>query len=104
MTRLAVTIVISCSSISGEYSLRIWRWLAARDAPGGERPAALARVLAILLDVGEVVEEVAGAGDRAEDREGEAGLRDRARVGELERSDERDEQKDVLGPLLRPRR
>ena len=50
-----------------------------RDLPGGDRPVALLRVLAVELDVDQVVDEVARARDEAEGGEGERGV-ERARV------------------------
>jgi hypothetical protein len=65
---------------------------------------ALVGVAAVVLDVAEVVEQVAGAGDRAEGDEGEERVGDLRRLVELLREHEAGEDEDVLDPLPRPHR
>ena len=57
------------------------------ELPGGDRPVALLRVRAVELDVVEVVDQIAGAGDRAEGDEGERRVAERADVVELAREE-----------------
>ena len=68
-----------------------------------ERAEALLRVLAVELDVEQVVDVVAGAGDRAEGDEGEQRLDHLVRLVELAREEQAGEDEDVLDPLLRAR-
>src|SRR5262249_56420654 len=66
-----------------------------------ERPQALLRVLAVALDVDDVVHDVHRGRGEADGGEGEAGEAERARREELLREDERGEEQQVLDPLPR---
>ena len=80
--------------------------IAVRDAElaRGDRPEALLRVLAVLLDVVGVVDQVAGRGDRAEGDEGDRRGEDRVDLVELAREQQPREDEQVLDPLLRAHR
>ena len=75
---------------------------ALRELARGQRPEPLLRVLAVELDVDQVVDEVAGAGDRAEGDEGQCRLQHRVRLVELAGEQQPGEDQDVLDPLVRP--
>lgn len=87
---------------SGEQHDRHGDGHARRQRPRGDRPEALARVLAVGVGVPDVVDQVDAAGDQAEqderdqDREQDAGLRDRAR------GERHGEHEHVLRPLPGP--
>ena len=74
------------------------------ELAGSQRPEALLRVLAVELDVDQVVDEVAGAGDQAEGDEGERRLQHIVGLVELAREQQPGEDEDVLDPLGRPPR
>ena len=59
---------------------------------------------AILLAVENIVHQVDGARQRAEDQEGERGAEDGVPVVELVREDERGKNKEILRPLIRTKR
>jgi len=61
-------------------------------------------VLAVELDVDQVVDEVAGAGDQAEGDEGEERLEDVVGLVELAGEEQPGEDEDIFDPLLRPPR
>ncbi len=79
------------------------RVIARADAElaGGDRAEALLRVLAVLLDVVGVVDQVAGRRDRAEGEEGDGRGEDRVDLVELAGEQEAREHEQVLDPLLR---
>src|SRR5207237_6860707 len=73
------------------------------EGAGGDRPQALLRVQAVLGAVGDVVEEVDGAGEGAEEGErGERGPDERRQ--ELLGEDQAREDEEVLRPLARAQR
>ncbi len=82
------------------------------DHPGGalgqraarDRAPALVGVAAVVLDVAQVVEQVAGTRDRAEGDEGHQDVGDGAGLVEAPREDDPGEDQDVLHPLLRAQR
>src|SRR5438093_1561421 len=69
-----------------------------------EGAIALGGVLAVLVDVGKVVDQVHAATGGAEHQEAGQSATDERGVGELEREDQAEEQQAVLDPLLRPTR
>ena len=73
------------------------------EAAGGDGAVALLGMQAILVAVGHVVEQVDGAGEPAEDREGAERGPHRRREQAL-REDQTAEDEQVLDPLLRPQR
>src|SRR5690606_18682081 len=75
-----------------------------RQLAACDRPRALVRVVAVVLAVAQVVEEVAGARDRAEGDEGKRRGQDLVALVELAGEEEPGEDEQVLHPLSRPER
>ena len=74
---------------------------ARRQLPAGDRAVALVGMLAVVLAVAQVVEQVAGAGHRAEGGEGDRGVHERAALVQASREQDPGEDEQVLDPLLR---
>ena len=75
-----------------------------RQRARGDRPPRLQRVPPIGFAIGDVVEEIDGPGQRAENQKGRQRERDGGRVEQAAREDQRRENNEVLGPLFRPER
>ena len=73
------------------------------EPAGGDRPDALARIQAVSLSIGDVVEQVDGAGQRAEDRERRQRRPHGAREQPL-REDQPREDEQIFDPLSRAHR
>jgi hypothetical protein len=68
--------------------------------PAGDRAQALLRVHAVAFVVGDVVDQVDGAGDEAECPENRQRLEAVSRVRQVAGEDQRRENEDVLDPLV----
>ena len=71
---------------------------------GGDRPARLEGMLPIAVAIDDVVDEIDGARQAAEDRERSDCALDRRRVSELQAEEQPGEEHQVLRPLLGPQR
>ena len=73
-----------------------------RKRAGGKRPIAFAPMLTVRRKVDEVVQDVNRRGAKGEREEGHDGLKDQAEIRVLVREVKRNEEQNVLGPLVRP--